>query len=486
MQLLKFSQDNPFKPEKYRSDVGSAAEAIATIFWTKHTTLERRLTLRELTKEQRCKDPWLSHVLNAARHGSMDHETYCFMHGLPTRHTGTWMPTNDDPDNVLCGQAACKALTAQWDSYFAPAQTDIRPSSIRHEFWEERRSQECEMCTEHRRMRCRIMGCSDLSPNINENRFDDAPYIHQWNAPKYHAAHLRARHYAQRTQRILLWVVAEDKPLHKDHSTCTEAALQAKKIQWLLRHDQETGGIMGLMPLIKGMPLRITTTQYQLKEYGLFKNARCTLEGWQLNDVDEQRLQNYTGSEMKLQYLPQRLFLRRADAKWISDPQLPAGVIAITPTTAIWALDKKYKQVRVKRKGFTVASDFSGTAHSFAGATLRAAIVDCLPWNHQPSTEDQLMAYMCLSRVERIDNICVVEPFSPALFAGGDLPGPEILLKFQRGEIEQSHLQRTWAARTSARKTTQTNNWEQNMALYCRSCSVGARRDVWKPLKDCD
>ena len=486
MQLLEFPQDNPFKPPEHRSDVGSAAEAIATIFWTKHTTLERRLTLRELTKEQRCKDPWLSHVLNAARHGSMDHETYCFMHGLPTRHTGTWMPTNDDPDNVLCGQAACKALTAQWDSYFAPAQTDIRPSSIRHEFWEERRSQECEMCTEHRRMRCRILGCSDLSPNINENRFDDAPYIHQWNAPKYHAAHLRARHYAQRTQRILLWVVAEDKPLHKDHTTCTEAALQAKKIQWLLRHDQETGGIMGLMPLIKGMPLRITTTQYQLKEYGLFKNARCTLEGWQLNDVDEQRLQNYTGSEMKLQYLPQRLFLRRADAKWISDPQLPAGVIAITPTTAIWALDKKYKQVRVKRKGFTVASDFSGTAHSFAGATLRAAIVDCLPWNHQPSTEDQLMAYMCLSRVERIDNICVVEPFSPALFAGGDLPGPEILLKFQRGEIEQSHLQRTWAARTSARKTTQTNNWEQNMALYCRSCSVGARRDVWKPLKDCD
>ena len=63
MQLLESPQDNPFKPPEYRSDVGSAAEAIATIFWTKHRQADRQLKLRELTKEQRCKDPWLSHVL---------------------------------------------------------------------------------------------------------------------------------------------------------------------------------------------------------------------------------------------------------------------------------------------------------------------------------------------------------------------------------------------------------------------------------------
>ena len=130
---------------------------------------------------------------------------------------------------------------------------------------EERRSQECDVCTRHRRMRCRILGSSDLSPDIKEPGFDDAPYNHQWNAPKYNASQLRARHYAQRTRRILLWVVAEDTPLHKDHTTCTVEALQAKKIQWLLRHDQETGGIVGLRPLVKGMPLRVTTTQARLK-----------------------------------------------------------------------------------------------------------------------------------------------------------------------------------------------------------------------------
>ena len=70
---------------------------------------------------------------------------------------------------------------------------------------------------------------------------------------------------------------------------------------------------MGLMPLVKGMPLRITATQGRLKEFRLFKNARCTLEGWQLSPVDEERLQNFTGSEMKLEHTPEKLFLRVAE-----------------------------------------------------------------------------------------------------------------------------------------------------------------------------
>ena len=177
MQLLEFPKDNPFKRQKHPSGVESVAEAMASTFWTKHK--DSLTSLRELTQEQRCKEPWLNHVLKAALHGTMDHETYCFMHGVPTRHTGSWMPTNDDIDNVLCGQASCRALTAQWDSYFQSASADTTTDSGHRVTWEERRSQECDECTKHRRMRCRILGCSDPSPNINEDRFDDAPYIHQ-------------------------------------------------------------------------------------------------------------------------------------------------------------------------------------------------------------------------------------------------------------------------------------------------------------------
>ena len=59
--------------------------------------------------------------------------------------------------------------------------------------------------------------------------------------------------------------LAEDKPLHKDTTSSTAEKLREPKIDWLLRHDQQTGGIMGLMPLVKGMPLRITATQQRLQ-----------------------------------------------------------------------------------------------------------------------------------------------------------------------------------------------------------------------------
>ena len=97
--------DNPFTTQ------GDAIlERMLRMFWTKS---EDSLNwFHELTKEVRCKDPWLSWALKGARHGSADHETYCFMHGLPTRHAGSWMPTTD---SVMCGNAACKKLPEQWD-----------------------------------------------------------------------------------------------------------------------------------------------------------------------------------------------------------------------------------------------------------------------------------------------------------------------------------------------------------------------------------
>ena len=156
---------------------------------------------------------------------------------------------------------------------------------------------------------------------------------------------------------------------------------------------------MGLMPVVQGMPLRLTATQQNLKEYALFKSTRCTLPGWQLHPVDEARLQNFEGHGIKLQHTPAKLCIRFQDATWVSDARLRFGAVAIPPCTVVWALDKQW-QCKVRQKRLPLASDFSGTTHSFAGATLKAAMVDCSPWTHEPSVDDQLMGYMCLSRVE--------------------------------------------------------------------------------------
>jgi len=455
--------DNPFTSKGL-----SAVDNILSMFWTKGPNAVTKIF--ELTQERRCKDAWLSYFLKGARHGTLDHEIYCFTHGLPTLHAGSWMPTTAD---VLCGLDACRQLPNVWDQHLR-----IRPNST----WEERRSQECDICASQRKRRCRVVGSSDLSPDMNDVHFVDAPYIHPFNAPKYHASQLRAVNFAHRKHCLLLWLVAEDKPIFHDFECLTAEEKQAKKHIWLTKHDQETSGIMGLQPLAKDMPLRITQTLMQNKIKRFFKNSRVYLHGWHLHSVDEERLQTCTDHELILQHMPEKLFVRVPEATWIEDAALGPGVAAINPVVVTWALDKQW-QVLVKRKGFPIASDFSGTAHSFAGANLPAALIDCLSWDHEPNQPDQLTGYMCFSRVETIADICVVQPFPPTLFSQGDLPGPELLLKFQKGAVAQEQLEEAWRSRTKKRRAGKTT-WPEDMPLYCRGCSMKQGKDVYRALKD--
>ena len=115
------------------------------------------------------------------------------------------------------------------------------------------------MCAAERRRRCRVLQNSDNSDAL-ETKFADAPLIHPWNAPKYHASLVRARLYAKRTNQVLLWCVAEDTPLSADHRNLPQEELDEKRREWVMHHDQKTSGIMGLLPLVKNMPLRITET----------------------------------------------------------------------------------------------------------------------------------------------------------------------------------------------------------------------------------
>ena len=66
-----------------------------------------------------------------------------------------------------------------------------------------------------------------------------------------------------------------------------KAALDAKHRRWLEFDDQKTGGIMGLLPLIKGLPVRLT--EHVDRGKGLFKNTKCKIHGWTLN-INEARL----------------------------------------------------------------------------------------------------------------------------------------------------------------------------------------------------
>ena len=202
---------------------------------------------------------------------------------------------------------------------------------------------------------------------------------------------------------------------------------------------------MGYQPLVKDMPVRLTVTDHKRKDKMLLKNSRWALHGWELHAVDEERFKNCATMEMVVQYMPESLYIRLEGAKWVESPELGPGIAEIKPQHVVWALDKNW-QFKVERYGFCIASDFSGTAHSFVGATLAAAITDCGAWDDVPSRGSQLSGYMCASRVEYVDNLCFAQPFCPTYFSQGDLPGPDLFLRFWQGLLATDALHAAWTA----------------------------------------
>ena len=99
---------------------------------------------------------------------------------------------------------------------------------------------------------------------------------------------------------------------------------------------------MGLQPLVRNMPLRITQTDHKRKDKRLFKTSRCTLFGWELHAVDQQRFEHNSTLQFVLQHMPVCLYVRIFRATWVENEKLGAGLAQIKPTYIVWALDKKW------------------------------------------------------------------------------------------------------------------------------------------------
>ena len=288
--------------------------------------------------------------------------------------------------------------------------------------FEEMQILECDICKNARANRCRVRQSDKDDTRHETPPFSEAPYVVPYNMPKYFAQQLRALQFAQNAQppQQLLWIVARDFPFLGTVKELRGIELAKRETQWLQKHDQATAGIMGFFPATLNMPVRFTTTVS--KPLRIFKNTRGILVNWELHAVDVALLQGEQAQEHILKQTPRKLYVQVPGATWKHSTTLPPGVFPLTPVNRPWHLDKAGNN-RIRRFGFQLVPDFSGTAHSYVGYTLKAALADCLSWDTAPTRDHMLRSYCTMSRTCTAETLLVMQPFAPMLFRQGELPG---------------------------------------------------------------
>ena len=158
--------------------------------------------------------------------------------------------------------------------------------------------------------------------------------------------------YAKTHGKKVYWVICLDWPLTTDEEDLDIDKFQAMRMQWLRYHDQMTGGIMGMLPLVQDMPMRMTATFYQGEER-LYKHRDCIFRGCELESREQAEAVRQIGDhEVVFTKQPKALLLelKNADGEPFTH--------ALEPTYVTWSRDKD-NNAKVQRKGFTVMPDLS-------------------------------------------------------------------------------------------------------------------------------
>ena len=445
----------------------AGVQRVLSMLWDMHDP-KMKDVFQELRELDVCKrndgDAWLLIILEAHRHGKETWEMYSFTHGLATRNPGSWLP---DAAGVgkgapACGDELCKTLAHRWELAWQRGTMT----------WLERQQMECELCQAERKRRCRIISQRESDGEHMAGKFVSAPFVHPFRAPTNHAQRLRSLHFARVHGSRVFWVVAHDAP--KD----VTKSMGRQRTKWLTYDDRQTGGIVGLLPLVLDLPVKFTMEPDRGDRLnGVFTNARGWLRGWDLPPQEEERIKNITTAEVVLEMRPTYLYVEMRSGNLGLPLMDGKRIYRVRPQWRTWHVDQA-KAVEIRRCGFPIVPDFGGTAHAYCGTSLEAAIGDLLDWWQRPSREAAIRGYIIISRVGRLENLLLAKPYCPALFRLGPSAGPAYLLQVLRGELTRAEAMKKWqqeeeeaaAAEKREAENGRRERWPLAMELECRHC----------------
>ena len=243
------------------------ATAGLNIFWNKGSGSVQGVT--ELTQAFRCQDVWYNEFLTECREMRLSDTNHRFIHGLPTRVPGSWVN-----GAAACGDARCQHLPQKWKQDLAAGRSLT-----------ELLQDECNFCRKERKARKRVVD-DDTVSLLQEKRFVEAPAVVPNNDIKYEAAKRRAIGHARKTKQAIIWCPAKD--MASAEALLDEPTLVDKKLEWLQRHDQESGKLYGMLPLFVGLLVTLTDHLDRNPAKNLLRGRKGRVVAWELDERENQ------------------------------------------------------------------------------------------------------------------------------------------------------------------------------------------------------
>lgn len=220
---------------------------------------------------------------------------------------------------------------------------------------------ECKLCKQERWSR-KLVATEATDPRF-QGAFRLATTIFSTNDIKYHVNKVRARAWAAAAATPMHYAIARD--------TASSAVLQEKpnllqeKVTWLQRHDQECGGLYGVLPICLGLPIR--ATEHLDRGRGILKGCKGKVVGWSTAAATE--IWNTLPTVIYIQF--------ETAGRWHIDGMPHGNVYPVSPMRKPWFLDRNRNmpQLRASRLQFPLAPGFAVTAHIAQGQTLREGVV---------------------------------------------------------------------------------------------------------------
>ena len=120
---------------------------------------------------------------------------------------------------------------------------------------------------------------------FHSKKVAEAPIITANNDVKCNVNRKRSKAFAWTPKLPMAWAVAKDQVTSQ--ALRDEPALPPKKKEWLQRHDQECGGLYGLLPLVKGLPVALTDHIDRNPDKRLLRGKVGHIHSWILHSSDQ-------------------------------------------------------------------------------------------------------------------------------------------------------------------------------------------------------